>query len=141
MFFLFSQSLAKSLFSRAALLSPYGRRQPAQYCETGGAVDSTREVFIVNCLFLYRSNVRQQTSYTLVSATRQSSWEKCFCWFGTVQTSLPHAWKQRNVEKWASALTSLPIHYFQRYVIPFNSLFNRIFETENFSHPFPLAML
>lgn len=27
----------------------------AQYCETGGAVDSMYNVFIVNCLFLYRS--------------------------------------------------------------------------------------
>lgn len=37
-----------------------GLRQPAQYCETGGAVDSMLEVFIVNCLFLYRSKVRVQ---------------------------------------------------------------------------------
>lgn len=33
-----------------------GVKQLAQYCETGGAVDSMKEVFIINCLFLYRSN-------------------------------------------------------------------------------------
>lgn len=57
----FSLTSGKSLFSRAASLWPRcGVRQLAQYCETGGAVDSMLEVFIVNCLFLYRSKVRVQ---------------------------------------------------------------------------------
>lgn len=41
-------------------------RQLAQYCETGGAVDSMLEVFIVNCLFLYRSKVRVQMTKHLL---------------------------------------------------------------------------
>lgn len=60
-FVCFSLTSGKSLFSRAASLWPRcGMRQQAQYCETGGAVDSMLEVFIVNCLFLYRSKVRVQ---------------------------------------------------------------------------------
>lgn len=68
----------KSLKPRA--VSQHGlrvaSRQLAQYCETGGAVDSMLEVFfiiiIVNCLFLYRSKVRVKrinTSYTSMSCT------------------------------------------------------------------------
>lgn len=41
-------------------------RQLAQYCETGGAVDSMLEVFIKNCLFLYRSKVRVQMTKHLL---------------------------------------------------------------------------
>lgn len=41
-------------------------RQLAQYCETGGAVDSMLEVFIVNCLCLYRSKVRVQMTKHLL---------------------------------------------------------------------------
>lgn len=58
--FFSSPTSGKSLLSRA--VSQHGLsvalRQLAQYCETGGAVDSMLEVFIVNCLFLYRSKVR-----------------------------------------------------------------------------------
>lgn len=69
----------KSLKPRA--VSQHGlsvaSRQLAQYCETGGAVDSMLEGFffiiiIVNCLFLYRSKVRVKrinTSYTSMSCT------------------------------------------------------------------------
>lgn len=63
----FSLTSGKSLFSRAASLWPRcGVRQLAQYCETGGAVDSMLEVFIVNCLFLYRSKVRVQMTKHLL---------------------------------------------------------------------------
>lgn len=63
----FSLTSGKSLFSRAASLWPRcGMRQLAQYCETGGAVDSMLEVFIVNCLFLYRSKVRVQMTKHLL---------------------------------------------------------------------------
>lgn len=66
LFFSPSNVWQKSLKPCCVTWPQCGVRQLAQYCETGGAVDSMLEVFIVNCLFLYRSKVRVQMTKHLL---------------------------------------------------------------------------